>query len=105
MPHFPGWVLGYDQRLLLVNERPEDAMTAVRYLHRIGFDDIGGYLCARDLDLNRAFPGHPSGFHTERLADALTMHALGNTDSVIDLHGGGSWCVNSFAFQFPGDED
>ncbi len=45
MPHFPGWVLGYDQRLLLVNERKEDAKTAVRYLHRIGFDDIRGYLC------------------------------------------------------------
>jgi hypothetical protein len=57
-----------------------------------------------DLDLNRAFPGNPAGFHTERLANAITRHALGDADSVIDLHGGGSWCVNSFAFQFPGDE-
>lgn len=45
MTYFPGWVLGYDQRLLLVNERKEDASTALRYLHRIGFDDIVGYLC------------------------------------------------------------
>ena len=58
-----------------------------------------------DLDLNRAFPGNPDGSHTERLADAITRHALGDTDSVIDLHGGGSWCVNSFGFQFPGGED
>jgi len=57
-----------------------------------------------DLDLNRAFPGNPDGSHTERLADAITRHALGDADSVIDLHGGGSWCVNSFAFQFPGGE-
>jgi hydroxyacylglutathione hydrolase len=45
MAYFPGWILGYDQRLLLVNERKEDASTAIRYLHRIGFDDIVGYLC------------------------------------------------------------
>jgi hydroxyacylglutathione hydrolase len=44
MTYFPGWVLGYDQRLLLVNERKEDAITAIRYLHRIGFDNIVGYL-------------------------------------------------------------
>jgi predicted deacylase len=58
-----------------------------------------------DLDLNRAFPGNPEGSHTERLADAITRHALGDADSVIDLHGGGSWCINSFGFQFPGSED
>jgi hypothetical protein len=58
-----------------------------------------------DLDLNRAFPGNPSGSHTERLADAITRHALGDADSVIDLHGGGSWCVNAFGFQFPSGED
>ena len=58
-----------------------------------------------DRDLNRAFPGNPGGSHTERLADAITRHALGDADSVIDLHGGGSWCVNSFGFQFPGNED
>ena len=58
-----------------------------------------------DLDLNRAFPGNPDGSHTERLADAITRHALGDAEVVIDLHGGGSWCVNSFAFHFPSDED
>jgi hypothetical protein len=58
-----------------------------------------------ELDLNRAFPGKSGGSHTERLADAITRHALGDAESVIDLHGGGSWCVNSFGFQFPGCED
>ena len=57
-----------------------------------------------DMDLNRAFPGKSGGSHTERLAAALTRHALGDAESVIDLHGGGSWCVNSFAFQFPDGE-
>jgi predicted deacylase len=56
------------------------------------------------LDLNRAFPGMSMGSQTERLADGLTRHALGDAEAVIDIHGGGSWCVNSFVFQFPGDE-
>lgn len=57
------------------------------------------------LDLNRQFPGNSNGSHTERLAALLTQHALANVDVAIDLHGGGSWCINSFAFQMPGGED
>ncbi|HUS78855.1 MAG TPA: M14 family metallopeptidase [Patescibacteria group bacterium] len=57
------------------------------------------------LDLNRAFPGNPTGSHTERLAAVLAAHAVDGADVVIDLHGGGSWCVNSFAFKFPGGEE
>ena len=43
--YFTGLVIDYDQRVLLVVERKEDAKTAVNYLHRIGYDDILGYLC------------------------------------------------------------
>lgn len=56
------------------------------------------------LDLNRSFPGDPHGSHTERLAAALVAHALPGAGVVIDLHGGGSWCVNSFVFEMPGAE-
>lgn len=56
------------------------------------------------LDLNRAFPGDANGSHTERLAAALVEHAVDGANVVIDLHGGGSWCVNAFAFQMPGAE-
>jgi uncharacterized protein len=56
------------------------------------------------LDLNRVFPGSAAGSHTERLAAALVEHALSGANVVIDLHGGGSWCVNAFAFAFPGGE-
>ncbi len=55
-------------------------------------------------DLNRAFPGDAEGSHTARLAYALAVNAVDGADTVIDLHGGGSWCVNSFVFQFPGCE-
>ncbi len=56
------------------------------------------------LDLNRVFPGDSGGSHTERLAAALVAHAVDGADVVIDIHGGGSWCVNAFAFRFPGSE-
>ena len=51
------------------------------------------------LDLNRVFPGNPNGSHTERLAAVLTEHAVNGADVLIDLHGGGSWCVNAFVFR------
>lgn len=56
------------------------------------------------LDLNRTFPGKTDGSHTERLAAALAELVEGS-DVLIDLHGGGSWCVNAFAFRFPSSED
>lgn len=56
------------------------------------------------LDLNRTFPGAEDGSHTERLAHALTQLTDG-IDVAIDLHGGGSWCVNAFVYSFPGCED
>jgi predicted deacylase len=56
------------------------------------------------LDLNRVFPGSATGSHTERLAAALVEHAVSGANVVIDLHGGGSWCVNAFAFAFEGGE-
>ncbi|MBI1257007.1 MAG: succinylglutamate desuccinylase [Chloroflexi bacterium] len=56
------------------------------------------------LDLNRVFPGDAKGSHTERLAAVLVEHAVAGANIAIDLHGGGSWCVNAFAFVFPGGE-
>jgi len=56
------------------------------------------------LDLNRSFPGDAEGSHTERLAHALAG-LLAGADAVVDLHGGGSWCVNAFVFRFSGSEE
>ena len=57
------------------------------------------------LDLNRAFPGDSAGSYTERLAHLLASEALDNVDYVIDLHGGGSWCVNAFVFEMAGGRE
>jgi hydroxyacylglutathione hydrolase len=42
---FPGWVLKYVQRILLVLDRSADFEIARTYLWRLGFDNIVGYLC------------------------------------------------------------
>jgi len=56
------------------------------------------------LDLNRSYPGSDTGSYTERVAHTIVEHALPDVDYVIDLHGGGSWCVNSFVFEMEGGE-
>ncbi len=45
LSYFPGWVLKYDQRILLVTERTCDVEEARAYLGRLGFDNVEGYLC------------------------------------------------------------
>ena len=57
------------------------------------------------LDLNRAFPGDPTGSYSERIAHILAGAALEGVDAVIDMHGGGSWCVNAFVFAMAGGRE
>jgi predicted deacylase len=57
------------------------------------------------LDLNSSFPGSDTGSHTERLAAAITSHGLNGADFVLDVHGGGSWNINCFAYQLRGSEE
>jgi len=42
---FPGWIVIYDQRIMLVTERKEDMEIAEAYLRRLGYDNLVGYLC------------------------------------------------------------
>lgn len=57
------------------------------------------------LDLNNVFPGDPNGSHTQRLAAMLAEHAVHGADVVLDVHGGGSWNINCFAYRFPGSHE
>jgi len=69
---FPGWIIGYDQNVLLITERREDVETVVNYLPRIGYDNIEGYLCTPILEWrNRAKPFNIIG--TLSAADAKIM--------------------------------
>ncbi len=40
-------------------------------------------------NLNRAFPGSPTGRHTELIADYIENTIMPNCDAIIDLHAGG----------------
>jgi predicted deacylase len=55
------------------------------------------------IDLDGVFPGNPDGSHTERLAAAVAP-LVADSDAVIDMHGGGTWCVNAFVKRFEGSE-
>ncbi len=44
IPSFAGWVLPYDKPILLVLEEKEQLDTAVRYLIRLGYDNVAGLL-------------------------------------------------------------
>jgi hypothetical protein len=55
------------------------------------------------IDLDGVFPGNRDGSHTDRLAAALAP-LVADSDAVIDLHGGGTWCINAFVKRFEGSE-
>jgi hydroxyacylglutathione hydrolase len=42
---FTGWLLDTNQYIIFVHERPTDTEKATTYLHRMGFDNMCGYLC------------------------------------------------------------
>ncbi|MEJ2240999.1 MAG: MBL fold metallo-hydrolase [Candidatus Bathyarchaeota archaeon] len=45
LPAFGGWVLSYDQPIVLILDNPQNLKIAVKFLIRLGFDKIDGYLC------------------------------------------------------------
>lgn len=55
------------------------------------------------VDLDGCFPGNSAGSHSERIASVLAPIVAGS-DIILDLHGGGSWCVNAFTKEFEGSE-
>lgn len=105
------------------DEGPWGAWAIQKLLSSIGENDLRGFLrvvpmanplaMAADkrnapvdqLDLNRAFPGDEQGSYTERIAHILATAGLEDIDAVIDLHGGGSWCVNAFVFEMEGGRE
>ncbi|NIR87572.1 MBL fold metallo-hydrolase [Candidatus Bathyarchaeota archaeon] len=77
---FPGWMLNYDQRILLVTERKEDIETAKAYLWRLGFDNIIGYLCPGLEEWRNN--GKPVG-HLGTLSAAMLKEKLDQNEIVV----------------------
>jgi predicted deacylase len=55
------------------------------------------------IDLDGVFPGNQEGSHSDRLAASIAP-LIADSDVVIDLHGGGTWCINAFVKRFEGSE-
>ncbi len=72
---------------------------------RIGINPVQPRLAVPREDAYPPFSSADDGSYTERLAHILADAALEGVDTVIDLHGGGSWCVNAFVFEMAGGRE
>jgi predicted deacylase len=87
-------------------DEPEGTLLIANLVSRLGPDDVHGRVIAlpclspdasaaqtrlwpTGANLNRSFPGSPTGSVDERLADFLTRVVFPLADVVIDLHSGG----------------
>ena len=90
LPAFAGWLLPYDKPILLVLEDQSHLERAVRYLIRLGYDRIRGYL----KDQIEAW--YDAGFPTAHLP-LLSVHELkakmhrGDGLTVLDVRGYYEW--------------
>ena len=76
--YYPGWLIGYNQKILLVSGSKEDAVQAATYLHRIGYDNIIGFLCPGiEAWRNKGFPTEAmSSIHVKELFERLEKENL-----------------------------
>lgn len=89
MAVFPGWLLDLDKPIWLVTERAEDAAIASRYLTRIGFDRVEGYLCGGfEKWQNKGLPiGHVGAISV----DALKVMLDAGHIRVVDVREPDEW--------------
>ena len=86
---FPGWVLGDDESVALVTERPSDASVARTYLSQLGFDDVEAHLCGGMPDWrNRGKPiARLKTCSVDQLKKALDRAAV----TVLDVRDEPEW--------------
>ena len=95
LPSYAGWALPYNKDILLVLEDKQQVETAVRYLIRLGYDRIVGYLCGKAGSCGIE-AWYNEGFPIEHL-DLLSIHKLkarleeDKDMLVLDVRGGDEW--------------
>ena len=90
LPSYAGWVLPYDKPILLVLEKSQDLELAVRYLIRLGYDQIAGYLLdGIDAWYKEALPTEQLGLLT--VQDLKTRIDRGDDLVVLDVREKGKW--------------
>jgi len=95
IPMFAGWVLPYDSPILLVLEDREHLEKAIRYLVRLGYDLIDGYLCGgvEACGLESWYTEALPAEHSELLTvqELKTRLDRGDKLIVLDVRGDDEW--------------
>jgi hydroxyacylglutathione hydrolase len=90
LPAFAGWVLPYDRPILLVLEGQDHPEKAVRYLTRIGYDRIHGYLKGgMETWYNAGFPMESMGLLS--VHDLKRMMDKRELLTILDTRGQEEW--------------
>jgi hydroxyacylglutathione hydrolase len=89
LPLFSGWVLPYDRPILLVVNEVEHVQTAVRYLYRMGYDLLEGYILGVETWSAEALPLKHLGLLTvQELKARLDKD---NNITVLDVRSDEEW--------------
>ena len=83
LPAFAGWFLPYETPILLVSEG-EHPERAARYLFRLGYDDLPGYLSGGMLAWHTAGL-ESSGVHTVTVQQLCHLLDEGEETSILDV--------------------
>ena len=86
---FPGWVLGDEEPVALVTERPSDAAVARTHLCRLGFDAIAAHLCSGMPDWRNR--GKPTARLKTCSVDQLKNALDRATVTVLDVRDEPEW--------------
>lgn len=89
MATWPGWVVSYQRPICLLLEKDEDAVAATRYLYRLGFDNVKGYLCGGFQPWLNA--GQTTEFLGLLVPDALAGMLAEGKVTLLDVRSDAEW--------------
>ncbi len=86
---YPGWVIPIDQYIVFVLEKPSDIEAATQRFHRLGFDNICGYLCPGISEWQEA--GKPISTFKTLSAQQLKAKLPKNELTLVDVREPNEW--------------
>jgi len=86
---WPGWVADYERPIYLLPEKDMDAHVAARYLYRLGFDNVKGYMCGGLQPW--ANSGHDIEFTGLLVPDALAGMLSAGSMALLDVRSEAEW--------------
>ena len=90
-------------RRVLTGIRPDElrgTILAVPVVNSLAFESLSRHTPIDMLDLNRNFPGSPSGWLSEQIAHVLSTRFVSQLDVHLDLHTGGVFPTVDYVYIF-----